>query len=124
MDRIPFKPGRESVTGRALLERTTVQIVDAQNDPEYKMSELQKLRRLSQHDRYPAASRGNPIGVFGLARHAVRPFTDKQIELLTTFYPSLPPPPPPPPPPPADQAAIAIENVRLFEAVQQRTREL
>ena len=52
---------------------------------------------------------GTPIGVFGLARSTIRPFTDKQIELLTTF---------------ADQAVIAIENVRLFESVEARTREL
>src|SRR4029453_4917011 len=52
---------------------------------------------------------GTPIGVLALTRHAVNPFTDKQIELVTTF---------------ADQAAIAIENVRLFESVESRTREL
>jgi two-component system, NtrC family, sensor kinase len=52
---------------------------------------------------------GVPIGVLGLTRQEVRPFTDKQIELVSTF---------------ADQAAIAIENVRLFESVEARTREL
>ena len=52
---------------------------------------------------------GVPIGVLNVTRSEVRPFTDKQIELVTTF---------------ADQAAIAIENVRLFESVEARTREL
>ena len=109
MERIPFKPGRGSVTGRALLEGRTVQILDAQADPEYELSLAQKLGGYRTMIGAPLLREKTPIGVFGLARRSVRPFTDKQVELLTTF---------------ADQAVIAIENVRLFDEVQQRTREL
>ena len=109
MERIPFKPGRESVTGRALLERTTVQIGDAQTDPEYKLSKARRLGGYRSMIGTPLLREGTPIGVFGLARHSVRPFTDKQMTLLATF---------------ADQAVIAIENVRLFEEVQAKTRDL
>jgi GAF domain-containing protein/CheY-like chemotaxis protein len=107
--RIAFKAGRESVTSRALLERTTVQIVDAQNDPEYKLSNLQRVGGYRSMIATPLLREGVPIGALSLARNTVRPFTDKQMELLTTF---------------ADQAVIAIENVRLFDEVQARTREL
>ena len=107
--RVQFKPGRDSVTGRALLERATVHILDAQADPEYKLLKIQKLSGYRSMIGTPLLREGSPIGVFGLARYAVRPFTDKQIELLTTF---------------ADQAVIAIENARLFNEVQARTREL
>jgi signal transduction histidine kinase/putative methionine-R-sulfoxide reductase with GAF domain len=109
MERIPFRPGRESVTGRALLECKTVRILDAQTDPEYKLSKAQKLGGYRSMIGAPLLRDGIPIGVFALARRSVRPFTDKQMELLTTF---------------ADQAVIAIENVRLFDDVQARTREL
>jgi GAF domain-containing protein/DNA-binding response OmpR family regulator len=106
---LDFKPDRGSVTGRALLEGRTVHILDAQTDPEY---ELPKILEVGGHHSMigtPLLRDGSPIGVFGLARFAVRPFTEKQIELLTTF---------------ADQAVIAIENARLFNEVQMRTREL
>ncbi len=108
-DRTEFKPGREGVTGRALLKRATVHILDAQTDPEYKLSKAQKIGGYRSMIGAPLLREGIPIGVFGLARNTVRPFTDKQIELLTTF---------------ADQAVIAIENVRLFDEVQARTEEL
>ena len=86
-----------------------MQILDAQTDPEYKLSKLQKVGGYRSMIGTPLLRDGSPIGVFGLARYVVRPFTDKQIELLTTF---------------ADQAVIAIENVRLFDEVQARTRDL
>ena len=106
---LEFKPGRGSVTGRALLERATVHIIDAQTDPEYKLPNILELSGHHSMIGTPLLREGSPIGVFGLARLAVRPFTEKQIELLTTF---------------ADQAVIAIENARLFDEVQARTRDL
>jgi two-component system NtrC family sensor kinase len=109
MKRIPFKPGRASVTGRALQERRTVQILDAQTDPEYELSKAQRLGGYRSMIGTPLLRDGIPIGVFGLARHSVRAFTDKQMTLLTTF---------------ADQAVIAIENTRLFEELRERQAEL
>jgi GAF domain-containing protein/DNA-binding response OmpR family regulator len=106
---LEFKPGRGSVTGRALLECRTVHILDAQTDPEYKLPKVLKVAGHHSMIGTPLLREGTPVGVFGLARFAVRPFTEKQIELLTTF---------------ADQAVIAIENARLFDEVQARTRDL
>ena len=107
LERIPFKPGRGSVTSRALLDRTTVQIVDAQTDPEYRLSKAQKLGNYRSMIATPLLREGTPIGVLSVARCSVRPFTDKQMALLTTC-----------------QAVIAIENARLFDEVQARTDEL
>jgi GAF domain-containing protein len=109
LERTPFKPGRESVISRALLERTAVQVLDAQTDPEYKLSKAQKLGGYRTIIAAPLLRGGAPIGVFGLGRQSVRAFTNKQIELLTTF---------------ADQAVIAIENVRLFDEIQDKSRQL
>src|SRR5262245_54908693 len=109
LERIPFKPGRGSVTGRALLEGTTVQILDAQADPEYELSLAQKLGGYRTMIGAPLLREQTPIGVLALARRSMRPFTDKQVELLTTF---------------ADQAVIAIENTRLLNEVQARTDDL
>jgi signal transduction histidine kinase len=106
---IPIKPERGSAFGRALLEGRAVQIADASSDPEYKMPEVQRLGDYRTILAVPMLREGAPIGVVSLTRRDVRPFTDKQIELASTF---------------ADQAAIAIENVRLFDEVQGRTREL
>ena len=106
---LPVVPERGTATGRALLEGKVVHIPDVQEDSEYTFVEAQKLGGFRTILSVPMLREGTPIGVLTLTRHDVRPFTDKQIELVSTF---------------ADQAAIAIENVRLFESVEARTREL
>ena len=109
MRRLSIRPGRETCAGRALLERRTVHIPDREADPEYQAGETLKAGGNRAMLGVPLLREGVPIGVFTLIRSTARPFTDKQIELATTF---------------ADQAVIAIENVRLFDEVQTRTREL
>jgi signal transduction histidine kinase len=106
---VPIKIDRGSASGRALVEGRAVHIADVKTDPEFTMVEAQKLGEFRTILGVPMLREGVPIGVLAMARSQVCPFTDKQIELVTTF---------------ADQAAIAIENVRLFESVEARTREL
>jgi len=106
---IPIEPERGSAAGRALLEGRVVHIPDVEADPEYTMAEAQRLGQFRTILAVPMLRESVPIGVLILTRSEVLPFTEKQIELVTTF---------------ADQAAIAIENVRLFESVEARTREL
>jgi GAF domain-containing protein len=106
---VPVVPDRGSATARALLEGTVVHIPDVQADPDYTFNEAQRLGDFRTIIGVPMLREGKAIGVIVMTRSEVRPFTDKQIELATTF---------------ADQAAIAIENVRLFESVETRTREL
>jgi GAF domain-containing protein len=104
----PVIPERGTAMGRALLEGKVVHIPDVLADPDYTYAG-QRLGGIRAILTVPMLRDGTTIGVLGLVRHEARPFTDKQIELLKTF---------------ADQAAIAIENVRLFESVEARTREL
>jgi signal transduction histidine kinase len=105
--KVPVTPERGSAAGRALLEGRTVHVPDADADPDYTFDTAGT--RIRSMLGVPMLREGVPIGVLALARSEMRPFTDKQIDLVSTF---------------ADQAAIAIENVRLFEEVQARTSEL
>ena len=104
-----FGPGRGTAVGRAVLERKPVHIHDVLADPEYVVHETARVGGFRTILVVPLLREGLPIGMLAMHRAAVRPFTEKQIELVTTF---------------ADQAVIAIENVRLFDEVQARTREL
>jgi signal transduction histidine kinase len=106
---VPVEPERGSAIGRALLERKVIHIPDVQADPEYNWAEAQRFGSFRTNLGVPMLRDGVPIGAFGLTRSEVRPFTDEQIELVTTF---------------ADQAVIAIENVRLFEETQDKNRQL
>ena len=101
--------GRGTTVGRALLERRPVQIVDVQADPEYAFAEAQKMFAFHTVLAVPMLREGIPMGVVALIKAQVAPFTDKQVALVETF---------------ADQAAIAIENVRLFDEIQDKSRQL
>jgi len=109
MQTIPIKAERGSASGRALVEGRVVHIADVRTDPEYTLVEAQRLGDYRTILCVPMLREGVPIGVLVLTRSEVQPFTDKQIELVTTF---------------ADQAAIAIENVRLFDEIQDKSRQL
>jgi signal transduction histidine kinase/putative methionine-R-sulfoxide reductase with GAF domain len=109
MARRKFAPGRDSLIGRIALDGQLVHIPDVLADPEYRQPDSQKLGRWRTMLGIPLLREGIPIGMISLTRTSVRPFTGKQIELLTTF---------------ADQAVIAIENVRLFDEIQDKSRQL
>jgi GAF domain-containing protein len=105
----PVELDKGSASGRALLLGKVIHIADVEKDPEYTFTEAKRLGGFRTILGVPMLREGTAIGVLALTRAEVRPFTDKQIELVSTF---------------ADQAAIAIENVRLFESVEARTRDL
>src|SRR5262245_23462861 len=107
--RVPIGPGRGGVAGRVLLEGKTVHVADVLADPEYTYLEAQKVVGYRSMLGVPLLREGSPIGIVLVMRRSPQPFNQKQIELVETF---------------ADQAVIAIENVRLFDEVQARTRGL
>jgi signal transduction histidine kinase len=109
MRRHPIAPGRGTIAGRTVLECKPVHVSDILADSDYTMVNAQKLGGFRTMLGVPLLRDGMPIGVMTLLRNTVQPFSDKEIDLATTF---------------ADQAVIAIENVRLFDQVQARTRQL
>src|SRR5262249_56658126 len=106
VETLPMAPGGGSATGRVLLEGKPVHIVDVLADPEHTMVEARKRAGFRTILAVPLLREGTPIGVLHVNRAVVRPFTDKQIELVQTF---------------ADKAVIAIENVQLFAELRART---
>ena len=102
---VPFAAGRGSVLGRTVAERRSIQISDVLADPDYSLLDVQRKVGFRTIMGVPILREGNPIGVVVLMRVTVRPFSNKQTELATTF---------------ADQAGIAIENVRLFDEIQDK----
>ena len=105
----PVPLGRGSLIGRIAMDGRSVHITDVLSDPDYRWVEAQKVGEFRTAFGVPLLREGKTIGVLVFTRATVRTFTEKQIELATTF---------------ADQAGIAIENVRLFNSVEARTREL
>jgi two-component system, NtrC family, sensor kinase len=107
METIAITPGRGTIVGRTLLEGKAVHVHDVYADPDYELKRAKFRFRTALG--VPLLRERVPIGVIFLARIRVAPFNQQQIDLVTTF---------------ADQAVITIENVRLFDEVQTRTREL
>jgi two-component system, NtrC family, sensor kinase len=105
----PVPVGRGSTIARALLEGRAIRIPDVLADPEYRSTRAQELAGYRSTLAVPLLRDGTTIGVFGLGRKEPNPFTDNQVELVTTF---------------ADQAVIAIENARLLNELRQRTDDL
>src|SRR6516225_6351825 len=105
----PIPPGRQSTTARAILTREVAHIPDATADPEYALRAVLQTGWRTMLS-VPILQDGNPVGAITVTRREVEPFSQGQIDLLKTF---------------ADQAVIAIENVRLFtetrEALERQT---
>jgi GAF domain-containing protein len=105
----PIRADQSSITGRALVEGKVIHVADVASDPGYGAARFSVVGGYRTVLGVPLVRGGTIIGVFGLTRDKANPFTDKQIELVTTF---------------ADQAVIAIENTRLLNELRQRTTDL
>jgi signal transduction histidine kinase len=109
MEEHPIQIGRGTTVARAIQEKKPIQIPDVFADPEFTNQEAAKIGRVRSVAAVPMFKDNELIGVIAVYRREVRPFTEKQIELVQTF---------------ADQAVIAIENVRLFDEIQDKSRQL
>jgi len=109
MTKIQFEPGRGTIAGRTALERDVIHVTDVQDDAEYTLGASARKMGARTMLGVPLLREGIPIGMIVLMRRVVRRFSDRQIDLATTF---------------ADQAVIAIENVRLFYEIQEKSRQL
>jgi signal transduction histidine kinase len=106
----PILPGRDSINGRVLLEKRPIHVPDVLADPEYGRQDLVGVGRFRTVLSVPMLRDGEAIGLITLNKgEKLEPFTDKQLELVTTF---------------ADQAVIAIENVRLFSEIEEKSAQL
>ena len=108
VDKNPIAPGRHSISARAALERQTVHVHDIQGDPEYAYA-VRDARPIRTTLAVPMLKGDDLVGTITIYRLELKPFSDKQIALVETF---------------ADQAVIAIENVRLFNEIQDKSRQL
>jgi class 3 adenylate cyclase/putative methionine-R-sulfoxide reductase with GAF domain len=107
--RRPYRPSRHTLVERTILERAPVRIDDVLADPEYRFTEAQQAAGFRSLLGVPLLREGFPIGVVSVWRREVRPFSEREVRILSTF---------------ADQAVVAVENVRLFRALQRQTEEL
>jgi GAF domain-containing protein len=107
--RARIRPSRETTTRRAALERKTIHVADLLSDPDYSPPEFQRKEKVNTVLSVPLLRQDTLVGVVTLWRREVRPFTDRQVALVETF---------------ADQAVIAVENVRLFKELETRNRDL